>query len=250
MGGITSGVTKTFIAYAALAIIITAACVADLTGKADARAYTWDFMNMGPNQYELPGGHVNGTAASSVVNVLGWNATATIGNVGIGNGSVSTFDEISTQDVEYPETGFMCADVSMQPWTPGKENAVETPESEERDRDNATENAGVNDSTPGANTSAPNSSDGAHLPVAGETNHDSVNESGHSTPDNAEQADAVSENITYAAYHPIRFLRPVKDVLYEHPLATPGTAYCELLGFISPSGVPVNVGMKCTGYGY
>ncbi len=58
------------------------------------------------------------------------------------------------------------------------------------------------------------------------------------------------ENLTYAAYHPIQYLNPVRDILYEHPLATSGTAYCELLGFETPSGDLVNVGMKCTGYGY
>ncbi len=69
-------------------------------------------------------------------------------------------------------------------------------------------------------------------------------------PVNTEQAKAVSENLTYAAFHPIQYLSPVKDIMYEHPLSTSGTAYCELLGFVPPAGPPVNVGMKCTGYGY
>ncbi len=127
---------------------------------------------------------------------------------------------------------------------------------------NATENTGKN--VTGANVSAwpGTGSPGSRSPdIFNQTgwqtnvsaNESATNETGQSEPISQEQIDQANEageKLAFAAFRPIQYLNPVQDIMYEHPLATPGTAYCELLGFVPPSDVPINVGMKCTSYGY
>ncbi len=126
------------------AIILTAACAGTLVGKAEARANIQDYFK-GPNDFYPARHDLNGSSTKFVIDTIGWNATAVIGNLGIGNASPSIFDLTSTRDVEYPESGFMCGDVSTQPWQPGKKNVAEnvTNESEEK-KGNATVNATEN----------------------------------------------------------------------------------------------------------
>jgi hypothetical protein len=223
------------------AIILTAACAGMLAGKAEARANIQDYFK-GPNDF-YPARHDVEGPTKLVIDTVGWNATAVIGNAGIGNGDVSLFDVTSTQDVEYPESAFMCGDVSTQPLVPGKKNIAETPAnaSEEYGGENATLNA-----TDSRSLTRRGVSGNISQPVANRT----METERQNATEDVEQARAAGENLTYDAYHPIQYLSPVRDILYEHPLATSGTAYCELLGFETPSGDLVNVGMKCTGYGY
>jgi hypothetical protein len=85
-----------------------------------------------------------------------------------------------------------------------------------------------------------------------------ANNSAGSTADNASEQDesAIAPtdftpgNVTFAAFHPINLGRPVNDLLYEHPFATPISTYCRLVGLATPSGLPVNIGMRCLSYGY
>jgi hypothetical protein len=51
-------------------------------------------------------------------------------------------------------------------------------------------------------------------------------------------------------YHAILFGRPVDDLLYEYPLAIPGTAYLRLVGLQMPGGGCLNIGMKTLATGY
>lgn len=214
------GLLKITVTALVMALLTAGACAGVLSGKAEARANIRDYLVTGPNGF-YPGGHgVNGSATKAVIDVLGWNATRIMGNVGIGDGSVSIFNQTSTMDVDYPAAGFMCGDVSTQPWEP--------------DNAKSANNTVAESGKPGEGNGTANATDGSVRSI--------FNGPG--------QYHAESENRTYAMYHPIWYLNPVTDLLYEHPLATSGTAYCELLGFRTPSGDIINVGMKCTGYGY
>ena len=216
MIGNTGGIARIVVAVFIAAAIVAGGCAGAITGKVAARANINDYLSKGPNEFYPARHDVNGSMAKQVIDVLGWNATSIDGNVGIGDGSVSVFDLTGTHEVDYPDNAFMCGDVSTQLWQPD------------------------------GNTTASNDSGNVTMP----TGNLSTGEEGQNATSNLEQADDEGENLTYTAYHPIQYLSPVKDILYEHPLATPGTAYCELLGFEIPSGEKVNVGMKCTGYGY
>lgn len=274
MGGAVGIALKPVLAVCVAIAIVTIACIGPLSGKAAARANIQDYLK-GPNLFYPRFHDVNGSSTKFVIDTVGWNATRIAGNVGIGDGSVKTFDQTSTFDVEYPENEFMCGDVSTQPWVPGLK--TEAPQVEAAAEESATGDVTAERTEPEENVASPAIATGPAIPgnvsrnaprftgqdVAGgaenktgnSAGEDAVNESGRYAPANAalantEQARAVSENLTYAAFHPIQYLSPVKDVMYEHPLSTSGTAYCELLGFVPPAGPPVNVGMKCTGYGY
>ncbi|HUL61724.1 MAG TPA: hypothetical protein VLT35_01575 [Methanocella sp.] len=212
---------------------------------AHARINIGDIAGIGPNQYNLPGAKVNGSATKFVVDTLGWNATRIDGNVGIGDGSVALFDLWRPDEVDYPDDAFMCGDISMQPWTP----VLKMPGNVTPAEANATENATEAGRLPEVNATGaegPNNASQYRFQLADQGADTDV----EMAPESPENAETEGVSPIYAAYHPIQYLRPVQDIMYEHPLATPGTAYCELLGFTTPSGVPVNVGMKCTGYGY
>lgn len=231
-----------------IAAVIVAGCAGVLAGKSAARANINDYLSKGPNDFYPAGHDLNGSMTKQVIDVLGWNSTRIDGNLGIGNGSVSIFDIASTRDVEYPEKGFMCGDVSSEPWQPGRKNIAEnvTNESEGSGGGNVTGNVTDRPGLSILNNTDINRTGNVSRPAANRTN----GEENQNATSSGEQASADGENLTYAAYHPVQYLSPIKDILYEHPLATPGTAYCELLGFETPSGAMVNVGMKCTGYGY
>ena len=253
-------------------VIIAIACAGMLAVKASARADIQNYLK-GPNDFYPSGSGVNGSPVKLVIDTVGWNATRIKGNLGIGDGSVSVFDYASTRDVEYPDWGFMCGDVSTQPWVPGKEHKVAEPAiMAENNTTPKSENYNVDSSTGNRNLTPANASIGAiRSNDTGTFNRaldNSENNSGNATGGNtsrtvsaanntteettgeSEQNKSDLENVTYSLYHPISYLQPVKDVLSEYPLATPGTAYFELIGFQMPSGALINVGMKCTGYGY
>ncbi|OPY25321.1 MAG: hypothetical protein A4E28_03183 [Methanocella sp. PtaU1.Bin125] len=191
----------------AMAVFIAVVLAGAVAEKADARASLADVLATGPNGFEPAGYDRVGTATSTVIDVLGWNATRAMGNVGIGDGSLTALDDTSNVKAEYPVMDIMSADISSAPWSPGLAPS------------NVTDTA-VGNST------------GLHA--------------GNATV----RRQAGDDRLTYALYHPLRIGRPVDDLLYEHPLATPGTTCCRLVGVRMPSGALVNAGIKCTGYGY
>jgi hypothetical protein len=277
---------RTTVVILLMAFVLAGALASGITGKADARANINNYLSKGPNDF-YPSGYDREGPMKLAIDTVGWNATRIAGNLGIGNGSVRTFDQASTYETDYPDKGFMCGDVSAQPWIPGLK--TEPPQVEEAADENATgevtdDRALQWENVTGRNIFSNVSGDdsgaagrgftgGTDNKTVNRTGEDAINQSGRlasnitnitnatnasnatnatnkTAPVNTEQARAAGENLAFAAYHPVQYLRPVKDVLYEHPLATSGTAYCELLGFETPAGYPVNVGMKCTGYGY
>jgi len=247
-------VSRVAAAFFTIALLLGTLFMMTAFVRVDARIDIGDIAGMGPNQYELIGADVDGSATKYVVDTLGWNATRVIGNVGIGDGSVAIFDLYSPDEVDYPDDAFMCGDVSMQPWTPRLKQPV--PENETAAGANVTGNATATGTLPEVNVSGPNGPDGPNglnnssryrFDLADEGAGDDVE---HLAPESPENARTEGVSPIYAAFHPIQIMRPVQDIMYEHPWATPGTAYGELLGFMTPSGVPVNVGMKCTAYGY
>ena len=270
MGGAAGGVMKIHVALVAAAIVMMAASGAFFAGKADARANVQDYLK-GPNLF-YPSGYDRPGPMNLSVQTVGWNATRVAGNLGIGNGSVRTFDRTSTFDVEYPEQGFMAGDVSTQPWIPGLK--TQAPPEEATAAEAATGSTEGEPVAPAENVNAGNISDGfsryalqaigqnvtagagnktydgAGEKAVNESQWPAANATSETAPVSKEEATAAFENRTFAAYHPIQYLSPVKDLLYEHPLSTSGCAYCQLLGFETPAGDLVNVAMKATGYGY
>ena len=265
MGGDAGGAWKPFLAVCALAFAITVIFVGPLAGKAAARAELQNYLQ-GPNlfypaRYDQPG------PTNLTIQTVGWNVTRLAGNVGIGNGSVRTFDQTHTFDVEYPLHEFMCGDVSQQPWIPGLK--TEPPKAEAAAEESETGSTAGHNVAPAANATSPelpaNASDfavrqaspdvtGSPGTAGNETGNRTrdraANESRQAAANNMALIRSVNENQAFDAFHPIQYLNPVRDLLYEHPLSTSGCTYCQLLGFQPPAGPPVNVGMKCTGYGY
>jgi hypothetical protein len=270
-----------FLAVCAAAIVLAAAYAGGLAYKAEARANFTSYLTKGPGgfypaTYDKPG------PMNLSIQTMGWNMTRLAGNLGIGNGSVRTFDRTSTYDVEYPDTEFMCGEVSAQPWIPGLKTEAPQAEAaaEEKETGASAEetmsehgvpaekatDAGSSDSgnryalqaidlnaTGGTDAKAGNSTGEGIFNERGRAATNATNSAGatnKTAPGNIEQLRAAAEGPEYDAYHPIQYLRPVKDLLYEHPLSTSGCAYCELLGFETPAGDLVNVGFKTTGYGY
>jgi hypothetical protein len=233
MGREAGGTFSLFHVALAIAVIVMTAVAFLFAGEDAARADIRNYLK-GPNLF-YPSGSDRPGPVNLTIQTAGWNATRIAGNVGIGNGSVRTFDRTSTFDVEYPVNAFMCGDVSTQPWIPGLK--TEVPQAEAAAEENATGEVTGEGAFDRSGRFATNASS-------------ATNATNITAPVNTEQVKAAGEDLTFAAYHPINYLSPVKDVLYEHPLATSGTTYCELLGFVPPAGPPVNVGMKCTGYGY
>ena len=275
--------TSRFLSCAAALLImaaLAAACLGGLAGRAGAYADIRNYLQ-GPNLFYPAKHDLNGTAVKQVIDVLGWNSTAIDGNVGIGNGSARIFDDTSTFDVEYPAQAFMCADVSAQPWIPGlktqpppeEAEAAEAATGSTQGEPVAPEENITYEKTSGninlfalqpalrnASGSGPNetynlTAEGAiNQSMQGALNATNVTNiipaANNATPVSKEQLAAANENQIYDAYHPIQYLRPVRDLLYEHPLSTSGCAYCQLLGFQTTAGELINVGMKATGYGY
>ncbi len=135
MGGAVGRALILILAVCTAVAIVTIACAGPLAGKAEARANIQDYLK-GPDLFYPRFHDVNGSSTKLVIDTVGWNATRIAGNVGIGNGSVKTFDQTHTYDVEYPENEFMCGDVSTQPWVPGLK--TEAPQVEAAAAENAT----------------------------------------------------------------------------------------------------------------
>lgn len=186
--------------------------------KAEANANLTAYKTVPPNSWEPMGYNMTGTAPYFITHTLNWSNTKIMGNVGIGDGSVRTLNDTSNRDVNYTDNNFMAADISMAPWDPGRLTALN--------------------------------------PLAGTTNATQavVNETGNATNEtvgNVTESSGINFNRPLSdPYHPILMGRPVDDLLYEYPLATPINMYARLLGLRMPGGSCLNMGVKCLGYGY
>ncbi|HMK47094.1 MAG TPA: hypothetical protein VK436_10755 [Methanocella sp.] len=256
-------------------VLILGLHIMPIIGKSEARADIVNLLKMGPEDWEPSGWDVNGSAVKQVIDVLGWNATATVGNFGIGDGSVRMFtDDLSNQDVDFTSKDFMGAEISTQPWNLGRINksdsqANDTETNESSTAGNSTlnrSNSGVHKAednhsndryghdhlnltaednlTPGSNlTRINNSTSGSN---STSTYSGNLTEAGNSTAMN-NPSDIT--DFTYPYYHPISFGHPFRDLVYEHPLTVTGTTYCRLMGLETPGGA-LNMAMKSSGYGY
>lgn len=186
--------------------------------KAEANANLTAYKTVPPNSWEPMGYNMTGTAPYFITHTLNWSNTRIMGNVGIGDGSVRTLNDTSNREVNYTDNNFMAADISMAPWDPGRLTALN--------------------------------------PLAGTTNATQavVNETGNATNEtvgNVTESSGINFNRPLSdPYHPILMGRPVDDLLYEYPLATPINMYARLLGLRMPGGSCLNMGVKCLGYGY
>ncbi|WP_128859893.1 hypothetical protein [Methanocella paludicola] len=186
--------------------------------KAEANANLTAYKTVPPNSWEPMGYNMTGTAPYFITHTLNWSNTRIMGNLGIGDGSVRTLNDTSNRDVNYTDNNFMAADISMAPWDPGRLTALN--------------------------------------PLAGTTNATQavVNETGNATNEtvgNVTESSSINFNRPLSdPYHPILMGRPVDDLLYEYPLATPINMYARLLGLRMPGGSCLNMGVKCLGYGY
>jgi hypothetical protein len=199
-------------------------------GKAYARASLATYVTMPPGGWEPGGYNVNGTSAKLIVDTLGWNYTRLMGNVGMGDGSVSSLKQMSNPNVNFSGNNFMAADVSEAPWDPGRITDL-NPEDIESQENNTTKN--IDNSV--------NETDG----------ESSVSET--KNPENVSDDSAGTGSRQMALndpYHAILFGRPINDLLYETPLAVPGTAYFRLVGIQMPGGSCLNIGMKTLATGY
>jgi hypothetical protein len=186
-------------------------------GRASARASLLAFTTTAPNNWALPGANTTGTVTKFVVDQLGWNATKTYGNVGIGDGSVRALNMASNKDdINYTEKNYMAGDVTAAPWDPARI---------------------INISTPAANKT-----------VSDEGDNDSGTASGNAGL--VSFGDIGGNNALKDPFHSILFGRPVDDLMYEHPHAIQSNMYSRLVGLRVPGGSFANVGMRTIGYGY
>ena len=193
-----------------------------------------------------------------------WTNFRNLGNVGIGNGSVATFGDPDSLPSNYSDNYFQAGDVSQEPLDPVRElNLNPAPRVAAMEPGNVS--AGNDTAAPLGNSNLfPDAA--VRQNFSASRNRQAFNDSSQPAIANASQpssenatgpavastvpSSATPENMTYAAYHPINAGRPVNDLLYEHPFASSISTYCRLVGLATPSGLPVNIGMRCLSYGY
>lgn len=254
------------VAVIGIIILICLTVVVAYNGEACARANIVDYLNQqygAPNGFEPSGWNRNGTATWLDVQLTaGWKHMSVMGNLGIGNGSVATFGDVGSLPANQSDPYFMGADVSQQPIDPIRElnlNVV-SPKVEETNTSAETDNSSSqrSNATVGRSTDSssmpsflqPPSLQTLQLPAEQGDNDTAVNETAASVTTSETPPDLTPENLTYSAYHPIMLGAPANDLLYEHPLATSVSMYCRLIGLEVPGSNPINIGMKCLGYGY
>jgi hypothetical protein len=89
-------------------VLIYCICISSL--NCDARADIFDYLTKNVTSWEPSGYDINGSAPHFITS---WNGTRGIGNLGIGNGSLSSLDTgIDAAQVNYGADYFMAADVS------------------------------------------------------------------------------------------------------------------------------------------
>ena len=87
-------------------VLLMAAMIGMQAGKAYARASLATYVNNPPGTWEPSGYNVNGTAIKLDVDTLGWNSTRIMGNIGMGDGSVSAFKHLSNPDVNFTPVSY------------------------------------------------------------------------------------------------------------------------------------------------
>jgi hypothetical protein len=251
-------------------LVVLAGMLAD---EADARADIRNYLGRNPNSWEPSGWDVNGTAIKLVIDTVGWERMKGWGNVGIGDGSVATLNATSNKDVNYSDRYIMAADVSHQPYDISRLENFDTAAAP------ASESIGTNESrtsetlasNPGVSGNAVNNSGipgnnrtigGFDSPGQANGNNTLVDDANVSSPageetgpanetaaKETESEETCSLSPVFTGYHPIMIGRPVDDLLYEDPLGVSISIYGRLLGLQTAAG-PINIGMRCLGYGY
>ncbi len=198
--------------------------------KAYARASLSTYVNNPPGAWEPSGYNVNGTAIKLDIDTLGWNSTRIMGNIGMGDGSVSALKHMSNPNVNFTLNNFMAGDVSEAPWDPRR----------------------ITDLNPiGIETEENNSTKSIPDSINKTDDSKSVSELNKTEPASDISTGPISSQMALNdPYHAILLGRPVNDLLYENPLALPGTAYFRLVGLQMPGGGCLNIGMKTLTYGY
>ncbi len=258
-------------------LLITALLLAALTGmaanKAEARASLRGDLLTPPGSWEPLGFNVTGTAASFVVNNMGWNATTISGNVGIGDGSMGALNSTSNmKELDFTtDQYFMSGDVTTAPWDPARLNNENEPQGNEAgtnetatnnttaasNETNIAENGGNKVVETGAGnitlTIPRNCMNISYVPPARE--HATASGENTNTSEPTSEPPSRTGNIGRPMelndpYHSILLGRPVNDLMYEGPLAIQGSMYFRLVGLRMPGGTTANVGMRALSYGY
>ncbi len=219
--------------------------------RAEASANLTAYRTVPPNSWEPMGYNVTGTAPYFITHTLNWSNTRIMGNLGIGDGSVTALDAASNREVNYTDNNFMAADISMAPWDPGRLTAISAL-ADAAGTASATAAAGDTNSSRMAVPDFVNMTPDIPRKVRLDDNTTQAPEKAtNQTVGNAALPAGVSFNRPLNdPYHPILMGRPVDDLLYEYPLATPINMYGRLQGLRLPGGACVNIGVKCLGYGY
>lgn len=208
-------------AFILLAIGLSALLVSQ-PGTAYARANLTAYQTVPPNGWEPKGYDVNGTAPWLIVNTLGWNRVKLMGNVGLGDGSVSYLNATSNRDHHYTDSYILAADISMAPIDVGRMGSY------------------------GGALLAPQTSN-----VSSIQNNTSVKNSTYITEAGGSGIVNPGRNIALNdPYHTILVGRPVDDMMYQYPLSPTISAYGRLVGLPLPGGKCVNIGMRSLSYGY
>jgi hypothetical protein len=198
----------------AITVLFSAFFMCTLPEKASARANLTAYLTVPPNSWEPKGYNVTGSAPWLDVQTVGWNAVKLMGNVGIGDGSFRALNATSNPVVNYSDSYFSAADVSMAPLDPTRLSVY------------------------GQLVNASN------VTAATNTSNLLKNNTTEISPAN------ISNMPLNDPYHSILMGRPVDDLLYENPLAVTISMYARLIGLRVPCGGYANIGIRCLGYGY
>lgn len=216
MSGIVGVRVNVIACSLAIAILMLAGSIPE---KAGARADIDQYLTSAPNSWEPMGYNVNGTAAKTVVDQLGWNQIKICGNVGIGNGSMQALNDSTTPAGNYTNNYFMGADISTAPLDYSRLGRAVISDSP----DEATNSS----STP-AGTST------FRINNMGQYNNGSISF-------NSPLGDI---------YHPIHAGNPVNDMQYQNPCSLIICDSAMLRGLRMPGGTAANICIRCLGYGY
>lgn len=205
-------------------ILLLAGLIAFQPLPAFARANLTAYTTTPPNTWEPKGFNVTGTAPWFVVNTLGWNYTRVLGNVGVGNGTLTALNATANRVINYTENNYMAADISMAPFDPSRLTTV------------SLTGAGVEE---------------------GATSNISVGEFENETGSQPEESarflnvgEHDSDMPLNDAYHSILFGRPIDDMYYEHPHGIATNQYGRLTGLQLPGGGMANIAIRALGYAY
>lgn len=103
-----------------LTAILLSAFISTQAETACSRANLTAYQTTPPNSWEPKSYDVNGSAPWLAVNTVGWNAVKLMGNVGLGDGSVSFLNATSNRDINYTDSYIMAGDISTAPMDMGR----------------------------------------------------------------------------------------------------------------------------------